>query len=225
MMMMHTHAGIRLQWKQAGFTLIELLVAVAISSIVLLALGQFFISTNKTNTIQEKVAASQQDVRTVMEMITRDLRMAGLDPTKDADAGFTDNSDGTNSNSIAFAFDYYDDAGDPYSDGDCDDDREHVCYSFDEDNGKIMYRWSNDGGANWPGAQSLTQDNTISSLEFEYFEDKDALDSNTTISDPAANLEDIEIVRITICGTITGAYAEDLNNELCFSNVVRPRNL
>jgi prepilin-type N-terminal cleavage/methylation domain-containing protein len=225
MMMMHTDTGIQMRGKQAGFTLIELLVAVAISSVVLLALGQFFISMNKTNTIQEKVAASQQEIRTVMEMITRDLRMAGLDPTKNADAGFTDDSDGTSDESIAFAFDYYNDDDDPYSDGDCEDDRENVCYSFDEDNGRIMYRWSNDGGANWPGAQSLTQDNTIDSLEFEYFEDKNALDNNNPISNPAANLDDIEIVRITICGTITGAYSEDLNNHLCFSNVVRPRNL
>ncbi|MCF8027092.1 MAG: prepilin-type N-terminal cleavage/methylation domain-containing protein [Desulfobacteraceae bacterium] len=223
--MMDTHAGIRLRGKQAGFTLIELLVAVAISAIVLLALGQFFISTTRTNTIQEKVAASQQEIRTVMEMITRDLRMAGLDPTKNADAGFTDNSDGTNDESIAFSFDYYNDDDDPYSDGDCDDDREHVSYSFDEDNGRIMYRWSNDGGVNWPGAQSLTQDNTVTSVEFEYFDDKDALDSDNAFSDPAANLDDIEIVRVTICGTITGAYSEDLNNQLCFSNVVRPRNL
>ena len=50
-----------------GFTLIELLIALAISSIALLLVTQVFISTNKMNTIQENVAAVQQDIRAAMD--------------------------------------------------------------------------------------------------------------------------------------------------------------
>lgn len=207
--------------NDTGFTLIELLVAVAVSSIILLAIGQFFISTNRSNTVLEKVSSTQQGIRAAMEMMSRDIRMAGFDPERSADdAGFSDSNDGTGDNSIAIA---YDDDGD----GECNDDREYVCYSFDQSNGRIIYRWSNDGGANWPSNQSysITEDNTIDDMSFEYFEDKDALDNNNPISDLSSNLDDIRFVKVTVCGTITGAYSDDLNSQLCFTNVVRSRNM
>lgn len=201
--------------QNKGFTLIELLVAMAISAIVLLAVGQFFISTNKTYTLQEKVAGTQQSIRAIMEMMARDIRMAGLDPENSTDdAGFVTASDGTTSNSIAFAYDYFDDTGNAISDGDCEDSREYMCYSYD--NGNIMRRWSNDGsGGSWQSG-GLAEDGTIASLDFEYMDS----DGNTT-----AVLDDIRMVTITICGQVTGAYADDLNNDLCFSTTVKCRNM
>lgn len=207
--------------NHTGFTLIELLVAVAVSSIVLLAIGQFFISTNRSNTVLEKVSGTQQGIRAAMEMMSRDIRMAGFDPERSADnAGFSDSNDGTGDNSIAIA---YDDDGD----GECNDDREYLCYSFDQPNGRIIYRWSNDGGGTWPSSQSysITEDNTVDSVSFEYFEDKEAIDNNNPISDPSANLDDILFVKVTVCGTISGAYSDDLISQLCFTNVVRSRNM
>ncbi|MCF8111450.1 MAG: prepilin-type N-terminal cleavage/methylation domain-containing protein [Desulfobacteraceae bacterium] len=215
----HLHPAIYFRLKNSGFTLIELLVAVAISSIVLLAIGQFFISTNRTNTVQEKIAATQQDIRATMEMMTRDIRMAGLDPSGNAgNAGFISASNGTNQNSIAFAYDYYDGAGNPESDEDCNDIREYVCYSYDAVNERIMYNWSSDGGANW-SSRALTGNGTIDSLTFQY-----TLSSGSPTGNPG-NLSNIREVEITICGKISGAYGEDLQNPYCFTNHIKPRNM
>ena len=221
--MVYVKSGRYSRKNSAGFTLIELLVALAISAIVLLVLGQFFISTNKTNTIQEKVADTQQGIRASMELMTRDIRMAGLDPEGSAsDAGFADNGnddDNTDTNSIAIVYDYYDDSDNAASDGDCEDYHEYVCYSFDAANERLMQKWSSDGGSTWQSG-ALTEDGSIESLEFEYFDEDD-----NAIATPSTNLDDIRIVRVTICGKISGAYAEDLNATYCFSNTVTPRNM
>ena len=63
--------------KQKGFTVVELLVAMAISAIVITAIYSTYLSQNKSYAIQEEVAAMQQNCRVAMEMITRDVRMAG----------------------------------------------------------------------------------------------------------------------------------------------------
>ncbi|MFW6053124.1 MAG: PilW family protein [Desulfosalsimonas sp.] len=194
--------------KNTGFTLIELLVAVAVSSIVLLAVGQFFISTNKANTIQEKVAETQQGIRAAMEMMARDIRMAGLNPEGSAeDAGFANdssNDDETDVNSISIRYDYD-------GDGSCEVD---VCYHHDSDDEELVLRR---GGATEP----LTELATITSLNFEY-----TLSNDTTTSNPSDDeLSKIKKVDITICGTITGAYSEDLKNDLCFTKSVKTRNL
>ena len=219
------HSCIRLKRNNGGFTLIELMIAVAVSAIVLMAVVQFFISTNRTSTVLEKTAATQQTIRMVMEMISRDLRLAGLNPTGNAAcAGFTDFREGTGDTSVALAYDYYDAGGNPNSSGDCSNNRENLCYAFDQGNGRVMLRWSNDGGNNWH-SYSMTEEGIIESLNFEYFESIEKLENDEPIADPAGSLDDIRVVRITICGTITGAYSEDLKNPYCFSGTIRPRNL
>lgn len=193
--------------KKKGFTLIELLVTLAISSILLLAIGNFFIATNKANTIQEKVAATQQGIRASMELMSRDIRMAGLDPTGDAGAGFVDNGtndDQTDGDSISIRYDY---SGDGANDV-------NVCYYVDVEDEKLMYR---NGGSNQP----LTEDGSIESLDFEYTLNDDSTETNPSGDD----LDDIKEVKITINGKISGAYADDLINNLSFSNTVKVRNM
>ena len=206
-----------------GFTLIELLVAVAISSFVLLALGNFFISTNKTNTIQEKVAGTQQSVRVAMEIMSRDIRMAGLDPVAAAGgassgAGFVDNGTedkDTDADSVAIR---YDNNGD----GDCSDNGETVCFSYDSVNDRLMYRVSNDGGVNWHLTESLTEDGSITSMSFDY-----TLADGSNDPDPTANgnLADIRLIEVSICGQITGSYSDEHTDTYCFSNTIKPRNM
>jgi prepilin-type N-terminal cleavage/methylation domain-containing protein len=62
---------------QRGLTLIELMVALAISFIVIGAVYQTFSSQQRTYTIQDQVAEAQQNARVAMNILMRDLRMAG----------------------------------------------------------------------------------------------------------------------------------------------------
>jgi len=63
--------------KKKGFTLIELLIAMALSGIVISAIYTLYISQNKSYAIQEQIAEMQQNARVAMDMIIRDVRMAG----------------------------------------------------------------------------------------------------------------------------------------------------
>lgn len=62
-----------------GVTLIELLVALVICGMVAAGIYQVFISQSKAYTVQDQVTEVQQSVRSAMEVLLRDLRMAGYD--------------------------------------------------------------------------------------------------------------------------------------------------
>jgi len=63
---------------QRGLTLIELMVALAIAFIVIGAVYQAITSQQRTYTIQDQVAEVQQNARVAMNILMRDLRMAGF---------------------------------------------------------------------------------------------------------------------------------------------------
>jgi prepilin-type N-terminal cleavage/methylation domain-containing protein len=60
-----------------GFTLIEILVALVITSILTMAIYSFFIGQHHAYTVQDQVIEMEQNARAAMDMIRRDLRMAG----------------------------------------------------------------------------------------------------------------------------------------------------
>ena len=62
---------------QKAFTLIELMVALALSFILIGAIYQGFTSQHKAYTVQDQVAEAQQNARMAMNILMRDLRMAG----------------------------------------------------------------------------------------------------------------------------------------------------
>ena len=62
-----------------GVTLIELLVALVICGMVAAGIYQVFIAQGKAYTVQDQVTEVQQSVRSAMEILLRDLRMAGYD--------------------------------------------------------------------------------------------------------------------------------------------------
>jgi len=67
--------------SDSGFTLIELLIAMAIGLILLGAMYGVFTTHNKIFGTQEQIAEMQQNARTAMDMMTREIRMAGYNPT------------------------------------------------------------------------------------------------------------------------------------------------
>ncbi|MEM4245090.1 MAG: PilW family protein [Candidatus Nanoarchaeia archaeon] len=67
-----------------GITLIELMIALVIAGILIGGVYKLFISQSKSYAVQEQVADTQQNIRGAMEILLRDLRMAGYDDYKTA---------------------------------------------------------------------------------------------------------------------------------------------
>lgn len=72
---------------QKGFSLIELMIVIAILSVLGTAIYMFFTNISNKSTIERSVSTTQQKARLTVEVIARDIRMLGLDPTGQADAG------------------------------------------------------------------------------------------------------------------------------------------
>jgi type IV pilus assembly protein PilW len=66
-------------FNNKGLSLIELLVALAICGMVVAGAYRFFITQTRTYAVQDQVIEAQQNVRLAMEILLRDLRMAGYD--------------------------------------------------------------------------------------------------------------------------------------------------
>jgi type II secretion system protein J len=71
--------GMRLDKK--GFSLIEIMVAIAIMSILSIAMMKTYTGFTRVYTTQEVAAGAQQDLRAALNIMTQDIRMAGFDPT------------------------------------------------------------------------------------------------------------------------------------------------
>ena len=65
--------------KEYGFTLIEILIAMAITGIVSTAIFSAFQSQQKSYVTQEDVVVMQQNLRVGIDMMVREIRMAGYD--------------------------------------------------------------------------------------------------------------------------------------------------
>jgi len=62
-----------------GVSLIELLVGLVIAGMVLGGIYRLFIAQGKVYTVQDQVVEVQQNIRTAMEALLKDIRMAGYD--------------------------------------------------------------------------------------------------------------------------------------------------
>jgi len=71
---------------QKGVTLIELMVAMAIAGIVAAAMFAFQQAQTRSYVTQEVVTNMQQNARAAMHFMTSEIRMAGCDPTGNANA-------------------------------------------------------------------------------------------------------------------------------------------
>jgi len=69
----------KIRVDQNGITLIELLVAFVICGIVVAGIYRVFVAQTRAYTVQEQVVEVQQNIRTAMEILLRDVRMAGYD--------------------------------------------------------------------------------------------------------------------------------------------------
>ena len=75
--------------KREGFTLMELLVAMGIGMVVLAAVTTTYISQTKFYNAQEQINEMQQNALGALDLITRELKMAGYKPNSGAVAQLT----------------------------------------------------------------------------------------------------------------------------------------
>ena len=68
----------RLPRLSRGFSLVELMVALLITLILLAGIGQIFLSSKKSFTIQDSLGRMQENGRYAMETLAQDVRRAGF---------------------------------------------------------------------------------------------------------------------------------------------------
>jgi prepilin-type N-terminal cleavage/methylation domain-containing protein len=113
--------------NKGGFTAVEMLVALGIVSILLLAINSVFALTKRAMVTNEVAVEVMQALRTSMDFMEQDIRMAGLDRFGLAGAG-VEVATATN-----FRF-----TSDRNMDDDIDDaDLERITYSYDSANKRL----------------------------------------------------------------------------------------
>lgn len=183
----------------SGFSLVELLVAMALGLLVLTGLSSTFLMQNKTYDVQQQINESMQTTRAALDMIGREVRMAGYDPAR---AGF----DGITYDTTKLRI-----RADLNGDGDVDDANEKIWYQYYPSSKEIYREESN------VGRQFATN---VTAFTFEFL---DAGGAATTTS------ADIRQVRLTITTqTEKPDFNYTLNNGYrtrTLSMVVTPPNL
>jgi len=154
--------------NEKGFTLIEMLISMAIGLIIIAALSTTFILQREAYDDQEQIAVMVQNARAAMDIMTREIRMGGYDPTP---AGF---------NGIPYNAGQLQIFADLDGDGNPNNSNEDITYTYDNINLQI----DRDTGG---GAQPFAEN--IQAFTFSY------LDSSGT---PTTTTSDIRQIQITI---------------------------
>jgi type IV pilus assembly protein PilW len=139
--------GMPVSWhkKTAGFTLIELLASRAIGLVVIAAVAGTFTAQTRQNSAEEQIAQMQQNVRGALDLMLREIQMAGYKP-----AGGTFNGIQTStSTTLRIKLDL--DSTGVETDGTTDD----ITYTFDSSSGLIT-RTLNNGGSSATLADNIT---------------------------------------------------------------------
>lgn len=187
--------------KSAGFTLIEVLMCIAILSILFGTVFRSFDIFNRSYTKENAKAGAQQKTRIGIDMMARDIRLAGLDPLGSANAGFI--SGGTNTSSIQFTADHN-------YDGDLDDPFENITYAL---NGNVLQQTSDLGS----GSVVDTLLNNVTDLTFTYL---DAIDA--PLAEP---IQVGEIRTVLISLTLQRSAGRDEPIRRTYTTRIRCRNL
>jgi len=156
-----------------GFTLVEIMVALALSGIVMASIYMAFLSQQRSYLAQDQVSAMQQNIRAGLDIMTREIRMAGFDPS------------GTgNYNVLAASSDSFNFTADLNEDGGAPGSGETFLYElYDTDAGVKALRRTPNGSA---VAENIER------LEFYY-----TLDDGSSSLTPA-DLDKIRSVQISI---------------------------
>jgi prepilin-type N-terminal cleavage/methylation domain-containing protein len=181
-----------------GFSLVEVLIGIAMTGLILGAIYGVFSSANQTYFTQDSVADTQQRARIGLDLMARDIRMAGLDPMLTYSAGIEE----ATATKIRFT-------ADRTMDGLLTDSNEDLTYEF---NGSSLIRYQ--------GAVPQPLIDNVSALSFTYL-DANGITIPTPVS--ASNRANIRTVDISI--TCQGADYKRQNVNRTLQTRVNCRNL
>jgi type IV pilus assembly protein PilW len=187
--------------RSAGFTLVEVLMSLAMLSIVFGTIYRTFDTFNRSYTSENVKAGVQQKSRLGIDLMARDIRLAGLDPLGTSAAGF--NPADTDSTSVHFSADLN-------YDGDLDDPFEDITYAL---NGNLLQQTSDLGS----GPLTATLLDNVSALSFVYLDEADNL-----LPEPVA-VDQIRTVLISL--TLQRPAGRDGMVSRTYTTRVRCRNL
>ena len=171
-----------MRWDK-GFTLIEILVAIAITGVVMAGVYSAYSSQQRSYIVQEQVAGMQQNLRSAMDLMEREIRTAGYDPYRNSGAGII----AAGVNNISFTFVADDDSYDNDGDGDTDESGElktirYSLYDSGSDGDNDLGRKVG-AGTNKPVAEN------IDALDFVYLREDGT---------PTADVSEMRSIQITV---------------------------
>ena len=185
--------GVNMKINKKGFTAIELLISLAIMSIALSSIYSMYMSFIRTCTKEGVKIRVQQNVRSGLDMMIRDIRLAGLDPDGTGDFGIV----AVTSQRIQFTADR--DMDGELDDADATDgidapDMEHMAYEYDGSGILKMVLYKANGNLE---TDEIMAEN-VTDLTFTYFDSND---------DTTSNLDEIRTVDIQM--TIQKSSGQD----------------
>ena len=66
--------------RKNGFTLVEILIAMFVGALIMAAVYSLMTLTQKTSTSLDRKVITQQDTRTVLDLMAMEIRMASFNP-------------------------------------------------------------------------------------------------------------------------------------------------
>ena len=185
----------------SGFTLIEVLISIAILSILFGTIYRTFDIFNRSYAKENVKAGVQQRARIGIDVMARDIRLAGLDPLGIANAGFIQAN--TSATSIQFTADLN-------YDGDINDPFENITYAL---NGNLLEQTGDLG----TGTITDTLLDNVTGLTFTYLDTTD-----TALAEP---IPVAEIRTVLISLTIQRPAGRDTPISRTYTTRIRCRNL
>lgn len=188
--------------KNAGFTLIEILITLVISGILMTSVYAAFKAQQDSYLAQEQVAEMQQNIRAGMEILVRELRMAGYDVNRNGSKTGTAGITAANANNITFSSVVDGDGNDNNNDGTVDElgELRTIQYRLYDAYGDGDNDLGRQDGAAAIGAVA----ENIQAIEFQY------LDSSGVVT---ATLPDIASVQISILARASQPDSNYVNNQ------------
>ncbi len=185
--------------REGGFTLINLLVSMGIGGIVLSAVTTTFVSQSQSYDVQEQIVEMQQNARAAMDIMTREIRMAGYSPTGASLVGVHHHTDKIHIRA------------DITGNGNTNESNEDIKYSYDAANLRI----ERDAKA---GIQPFADN--IQAFTMTYF------DNNGNATTNSANIRQIQITITARTAEIDRNYPFNGGYQTYrLSSLVTPRNL